>query len=87
MPNSFSIDINKRPFYLAGQKVEAVKFMIGQQGLQIGVAGCAVDENNAVVVQLLPEQARTIARELMNNADKDQVKRIMKQAADAAVGG
>lgn len=85
MPNHFSIDINKRPFYLAGQKVEAIAFVVGSQRLKMGVSGCAVDGENAVGIQLLPEHARAIARELMNMADKDQVKQIIKQA-NAAVG-
>jgi hypothetical protein len=83
VPNHFSIDINKRPFYLAGQKVEAIAFLVGEQRLQMGVRGCAVDTENAVGIQLLPEHARQIARELMNMADKDQVKRIIKQAKEA----
>jgi hypothetical protein len=32
MPNHFSIDINKRPFYLAGQKVEAIAFSLVSSG-------------------------------------------------------
>jgi hypothetical protein len=79
MGQNFSIDINKQPFYLAGRKVEAVRFVVGTQWLKINLTGCAVDNEGSVEVRLLPEQARHIARELLANADKDQVRRIGAQ--------
>jgi len=85
MGQNFSLDINKQPFYLAGQKVDALTFVVGEQWLKISLCNCPV-KDGSVVVRLLPEQARTIAREMLASADKDQVKRIMKQAHDAAAG-
>jgi hypothetical protein len=64
----------KRPFYLAGQNVQSITFLIGEQWTKIMLTGCPVDKEGSVVVALTPEQAREIARDLLGNADKDQLK-------------
>ena len=83
MPNSFSIDINKQPFYLAGRKIGGVAFLVGRHWLKISLSNCPVDEDGHVVIQATPQQARNIARELLSYADADQVQQIIKQAKEA----
>lgn len=73
MANHYVADISQ-PFYLAGRKVSAVTFVVGEEWVKIDLNRCEVDRDGAAVVRMLPEQARQLARALLANADKDQVK-------------
>lgn len=66
----------KQPFYLAGKKVDAVRFNIGAEYTKICLNRTLdeVDTEGAVNITLTPQQAREIAWDLLANADKDQVK-------------
>ncbi len=76
MPSNFAANILKQPFYLAGQKVEAVRFNIGREFTKIVLNRSLdeVDREGAVNIALTPQQARAIGRDLIANADKDEIR-------------
>jgi hypothetical protein len=77
MPSNFVIDLAKQPFTYAGKPIFGIMFVVGDQWTLIRIAGCPVDQHGNVHYHTTPEQAREIARDLLNNADKDQAKFLL----------
>jgi hypothetical protein len=74
MPSNFITSL-KQPFYLAGRRVDAVRFNIGRGYTKIVLNRSLdeVDAEGAVNIALTPQQAREIAWDMLANADKDQL--------------
>jgi hypothetical protein len=79
LPNNFAFDINKMPFYLAGQKIDGLMFVVGPAHLKLSLTGVAVEQGTALV-NMTPAQAREIGYWFIARADQDQ-RQLVKKAS------
>jgi hypothetical protein len=66
-------DLKQRPFILADRTVSTIQLQVLgniKDHIRIGVVGCDVRSDGSVVVNLAPDQAQALAKELMNLARK-----------------
>lgn len=72
MSQHFTLD-PKQPFILAGREVRTIQLQVLghiQENIRLGVEGVEVTRDGRVVVNLTPEFALAMARELVNLARK-----------------
>lgn len=67
------LDINRRPFVLAGRTVSTIQLQVLgniKDNIKIGIRDAEVLSDGRVVVNLTPDLATALAKELMNLARK-----------------
>jgi hypothetical protein len=80
MSSNISIDLKKVPFQFARPTISGIMFVVGDRWTKIRIAGCPIDAEGNAIFQTTPEQAREIAKDLLDHADKDQKKLILKRS-------
>jgi len=66
-------DLKRRPFVLADRTVSTIQMQVLgniKDYVRIGIKGCDVRSDGSVVVNLAPDQAQALAKELMSLARK-----------------
>jgi hypothetical protein len=66
-------DLKRRPFILADRTVSTIQLQVLgniKDHIKIGVTGAEVRSDGSVVVNLAPDQAQALAKELMSLARK-----------------
>ena len=66
-------DLKKRPFILADRAVSTIQLQVLgniKDHIKIGVVGADVRSDGSLVINLTPDQAQSLAKELMNLARK-----------------
>ena len=66
-------DLKCRPFVLAGRTVSAIQLQVLgniKDNIRLGIAGADVRSDGSLVVNLAPDQAQALAKELMSLARK-----------------
>jgi hypothetical protein len=66
-------DLKRRPFILADRTVSTIQLQVLgniKDHIKIGIRGCDVRSDGSLVINLAPDQAQALAKELMNLARK-----------------
>jgi hypothetical protein len=66
-------DIKRRPFILADRTVSTIQLQVLgniKDHIRLGIAGAEVRSDGSLVINLAPDQAQAVAKELLNLARK-----------------